>query len=64
MGVFEIKPNLEAFKLLDIKKDEKILDVAFGTGWVFRKNYRFDKSYKKIHGIDFSEAMHRVTKKD
>jgi len=62
MGVFEIKPNIEALKLLDIKPDENVLDLAFGTGWVLEKMIEIVKPKKKIHGIDFSEGMHRVTK--
>ena len=61
MGVFEIKPNLEALELGEIKPSEKILNLAFGTGWVLEKMIEKINPEKKIHGIDFAEGMHKVT---
>jgi len=60
MGVFEIKPNLEAIKLADIQPGEKVLDLAFGTGWVLER--LIEKMDGEIYGIDFSLGMHRVAK--
>lgn len=60
MGVFEIKPNLKALELAKIKKSEKILDIAFGTGWYLKKIIPLVGS--RIHGIDFSSEMHRVAR--
>ena len=60
MGVFEIIPNLEAIKLADIRKGEKILDMAFGTGWVLERLIsKVDGG--TVYGIDFSPKMHNVT---
>jgi demethylmenaquinone methyltransferase/2-methoxy-6-polyprenyl-1,4-benzoquinol methylase len=61
MGVYEIKPNMEALKFADIKRDEKILDVGFGTGWVLEKMIEFINPLQKIHGIDFAKGMIRST---
>lgn len=62
MGVFEIKPNKEALDLVDIKNGERVLDVAFGTGWVLEKIVRYVGPTEKIYAIDFSLDMHRVAK--
>jgi demethylmenaquinone methyltransferase/2-methoxy-6-polyprenyl-1,4-benzoquinol methylase len=62
MGVFEIKPNLDALELVDIKPGEKVLDVAFGTGWVLEKIIQRVGLNKKVYGIDFATEMHRVAK--
>jgi ubiquinone/menaquinone biosynthesis C-methylase UbiE len=61
MGVFEITPNLEALELVNIKKGEKVLDLAFGTGWVLEKIIPKTGSKEKVYGIDFAEEMHKVT---
>jgi len=58
MGVFEIKPNMEAFEIADIRKKEKILDLAFGTGWLLNK--LIEKTETTVYGIDFSLGMYRV----
>lgn len=60
MGVFEIKPNLEALNLVNIKKGEKVLDLAFGTGWVLEKIVPLVGLREKVYGIDFATNMHRV----
>lgn len=62
MGVFEIKPILEGLNLADIKKGERVLDIAFGTGWSLEKIIPYVGPYEKVHGIDFAKGMHRVTK--
>jgi len=62
MGVFEIKPNMEALKLTGIKKHEKILDAGFGTGWVIEKMIELINPTQKIHGIDFAKGMIQSTR--
>jgi ubiquinone/menaquinone biosynthesis C-methylase UbiE len=62
MGVFEIKPNMEALKLSNIKRHEKILDIGFGTGWVLEKMIELINPTQKIHGIDFAEGMIQSTR--
>lgn len=63
MGVFEIKPNLEALEIADIKQGERVLDAAFGTGWILERIIPLIGKKEKVYGIDFSKGMHRVTKK-
>jgi len=64
MGVFEIKPNMDALELADIKRDEKILDVGFGTGWVLEKMIKLINPIQKIHGIDFSQGMIQIVREN
>jgi demethylmenaquinone methyltransferase/2-methoxy-6-polyprenyl-1,4-benzoquinol methylase len=61
MGVFEIKSNLEALDIANIKPGEKVLDAAFGTGWVLERIIQLIGLKEKVYGIDFSQGMHRVT---
>lgn len=53
MGVWEIKANREAIEMADLKENETFLDVAAGTGWVFKR------LLEKANGIalDFSWNM-------
>ena len=61
MGVFEIKPNTEALDIADIQQGEKVLDAAFGTGWMLEKIILLVGPKEKVYGIDFAPGMHRVT---
>lgn len=58
MGVWEIKVNKEAIKMADLKPGEIFLDLASGTGWVFKR------LLEKTEGIavDFSWNMCRHCK--
>jgi len=58
MGVWEIKANREAMKMADLKPGEIFLDLAAGTGWVFKR------LLGKAEGIavDFSWNMCRHCK--
>lgn len=60
MGALEIKPNNIALKMLDIKKGEKALDLAFGTGWVLERIVRLVGTENITYGLDYSEGMKKV----
>jgi demethylmenaquinone methyltransferase/2-methoxy-6-polyprenyl-1,4-benzoquinol methylase len=62
MGVFECKPNMYALELANIKEGEKVLDLAFGTGWVLEKIIPLVGENEYVYGIDFAPGMHRVTR--
>ena len=55
MGVWEIKPNLEALKMAEMHKGERVLDIAFGTGWCLQRIIPLVKP--PVFGVDFSEGM-------
>ncbi|KAA0015024.1 MAG: methyltransferase domain-containing protein [Thermoplasmata archaeon] len=59
MGVFEIRPNTEALEIADIREDEKVLDLAFGTGWLLNKIV--ERTNTVVYGIDFSGGMCKVS---
>lgn len=58
MGVWEISPNLEALKMAELDKGDRVLDVAFGTGWCLERIIRQVEA--RVYGIDFSEGMCRT----
>jgi len=59
MGVWEIKANNEAIKMAELKENELVLDIAAGTGWVFK---RILLSAKGV-AVDFSWNMCKQCKK-
>ncbi len=54
--------SVEMIEKLDIKKDTKILDLTCGTGFVTSKLY--NKSKSKVVGVDKSEGMLKIAKKN
>ena len=61
MGFLEIKPNLQAIELADIKKGECLLDIGFGTGWCLERLVPLVGQEHVTYGLDFSEGMKEVT---
>lgn len=59
MGVWEIKTNVIAMRMADIKKNEKVLDLACGTCWVAQKLIE----RANILAVDMSEGMINECKK-
>lgn len=60
MGALEIKPNNIALKMAAIKKGEKVLDLAFGTGWVLERMVPLVGTEHITYGLDYSEGMKKV----
>lgn len=55
MGVWEIKPSREALEMAGLQPDERVLDVAFGTGWCLERIAR--QVDTTVCGVDYSEGM-------
>lgn len=62
-GVFEKKYLDKGVELLDIKSDETVLEIGFGTGHGLKKMARSAGSETRIYGIDISEGMLDVSRK-
>ncbi len=60
MGALEIKPNNIALKMINIKKGEKVLDLAFGTGWVLERIVQLVGTENITYGLDYSAGMKKV----
>jgi demethylmenaquinone methyltransferase/2-methoxy-6-polyprenyl-1,4-benzoquinol methylase len=58
MGVWEIKPNKIALEMLNVQSDERVLDVAFGTGWCLQRIIQNINS--QVFGLDFSTGMYQT----
>ena len=58
MGVWEIKPNKIALEMMNIKSHERVLDVAFGTGWCL--NRIIQEKQMPVYGLDYSSGMYQT----
>jgi len=61
MGFLEVRPNLQAIEIADIKKGECLLDIGFGTGWCLERLIPLVGQENITYGLDFSEGMKEVT---
>lgn len=62
-GIFEEKYLDRGLKLLDIKGDEAVLEIGFGTGHSLKRMARSVGRATGIYGIDISEGMLEVSSK-
>lgn len=60
MGALEIKPNMHALAMANIKEGEKVLDVGIGTGWVLERIVPLVGTKNITYGVDFSVGMKKV----
>ena len=61
MGFLEIRPNLQAIEMADIKRGELVLDIGFGTGWCLERLIPYVGAATPVYGIDFSTGMREET---
>lgn len=62
-GIFEKKYLDKGLELLNMKDDESVLEIGFGTGHSLKKMARSAGMGTSIHGIDISEGMLEVSRK-
>lgn len=61
MGFMEIKPNNIALRMAEIKNEEKVLDIGFGTGWVLERLVPLVGKEYTTYGLDYSEGMKKIS---
>ena len=62
-GVFEAKYKERTFKYLNTKSGEEVLEIGFGTGKYLKQIAQSVGETGKVHGIDLSSGMLKVTAK-
>jgi ubiquinone/menaquinone biosynthesis C-methylase UbiE len=61
-GVFEKKFRNMALDRLNVKREETVLEIGFGTGHCLKRVAELVGENGKVYGIDISSGMLEVTK--